>query len=417
MRINNNLHPEELEIEGYEMANSYVDYEAMKVMFLVIMIGVIKQKNIQLISHLWLTLLQVLTLSGKNVNTARPKAIVNVARLKVVLNVVKGNQVNAVKASACWVWKPKTKVINHVSKYNSASTILKKLIDIDAQGRIQAMDGLKASDMEHVPILLTFKKLMEDMMPLEVELQISPPLKLYERPFGCPVTISYHRSLSQVDDKVPDEGFFVGYSINSKAFRVFNSRTRIVEENLHVQFSENTHNIERSIKACDDADAGFKPSGDNEKRVTEEPRKEGGDPINVVSSNTRIELLNDPNMPKLEDIVYSDDYEDVGAEADMNKLHTFYACHPIPTTRIHKDHPVEQIIGDLNSAPQTRIMTKNLEEHGLFNTVQQRTNHKDFQNCLFACLLLQEEPKKVIHTLKDPSWIEAMQDELLQFKL
>ncbi|GJU99279.1 ribonuclease H-like domain-containing protein [Tanacetum coccineum] len=44
-------------------------------------------------------------------------------------------------------------------------------------------------------------------------------------------------------DGKADEGFFVGYSINSKAFRVFNSRTRIVEENLHVQFSENTPNI------------------------------------------------------------------------------------------------------------------------------------------------------------------------------
>ncbi|GJR96539.1 putative ribonuclease H-like domain-containing protein [Tanacetum coccineum] len=62
-------------------------------------------------------------------------------------------------------------------------------------------------------------------------------------------------------------------------------------------------------------------------------------------------------------------------------------------------------------------MTKNLKEHGLFSSVQQRTNHKDFQNCLFACFLSQEEPKKVIHALKDPSWIEAMQDELLQFKL
>ncbi|GKB48751.1 ribonuclease H-like domain-containing protein [Tanacetum coccineum] len=49
------------------------------------------------------------TVSGKNVNTARPKAVVNAARPKAVLNAVKGNQVNAVKASACWVWKQKTK--------------------------------------------------------------------------------------------------------------------------------------------------------------------------------------------------------------------------------------------------------------------------------------------------------------------
>ncbi|GJT53922.1 retrovirus-related pol polyprotein from transposon TNT 1-94 [Tanacetum coccineum] len=53
---------------------------------------------------------RVNTVKDKNVNTARPKAVVNTARPKAVLNVVKGNQVNAVKASACWVWKPKTHI-------------------------------------------------------------------------------------------------------------------------------------------------------------------------------------------------------------------------------------------------------------------------------------------------------------------
>ncbi|GJW02704.1 ribonuclease H-like domain, reverse transcriptase, RNA-dependent DNA polymerase [Tanacetum coccineum] len=139
--------------------------------------------------------------------------------------------------------------------------------------------------------------------------------------------------------------------------------------------------------------------------------------VNVVNPKTSIELPNDPNMCELEDIVYSDDDEDVGAEADMNNLDAFMHVSPILTTRIHIDHPVEQIIGDLHSAPQTRRMTKNLKEHGLFSSVQQRINHKDFQNCLFAFFLSQEEPKKVIHALKDPSWIEAMKDELLQFKL
>ncbi|GJW31391.1 putative ribonuclease H-like domain-containing protein [Tanacetum coccineum] len=71
----------------------------------------------------------------------------------------------------------------------------------------------------------------------------------------------------------------------------------------------------------------------------------------------------DPNMSALEDIVDSDDDEDVGAEANMNNLDAFMPVSTIPITRIHKDHPVEQIIGDLNSAPQTRRMTKNLEEY------------------------------------------------------
>ncbi|GJW16782.1 putative ribonuclease H-like domain-containing protein [Tanacetum coccineum] len=65
----------------------------------------------------------------------------------------------------------------------------------------------------------------------------------FMRTFGCPVTIlNTIDHLGKFDGKA-DEGFFVGYSINSKAFRIFNSRTRIVEENQHVQFSENTPNI------------------------------------------------------------------------------------------------------------------------------------------------------------------------------
>ncbi|GJT43466.1 putative ribonuclease H-like domain-containing protein [Tanacetum coccineum] len=64
-------------------------------------------------------------------------------------------------------------------------------------------------------------------------------------------------------------------------------------------------------------------------------------------------------------------------------------------------------------------MSKINEEHGLISSVQQlrRTNHKDFQNCQFACYLSQIEPKKPIQALKDPRWVEAMHDELLQFKL
>ncbi|GKA04501.1 retrovirus-related pol polyprotein from transposon TNT 1-94 [Tanacetum coccineum] len=69
---------------------------------------------------------RVNTVKDKNVNAARPKVVVNAARPKAVVNAVKGNNVNAVKASACWVWKPKTKVLDHVSKHNSASITLKK---------------------------------------------------------------------------------------------------------------------------------------------------------------------------------------------------------------------------------------------------------------------------------------------------
>ncbi|GJR74739.1 putative ribonuclease H-like domain-containing protein [Tanacetum coccineum] len=48
---------------------------------------------------------------------------------------------------------------------------------------------------------------------------------------------------------------------------------------------------------------------------------------------------------------------------------------------------------------------------------QRRTNHKDFQNCLFACFLSQNEPTKISQALDDESWVEEMQEELLQFKI
>ncbi|GJT94726.1 uncharacterized mitochondrial protein-like protein [Tanacetum coccineum] len=129
-----------------------------------------------------------------------------------------------------------------------------------------------------------------------------------------------------------------------------------------------------------------------------------------------------PNVFSIDDTgIFGNAYddEDVGAEADLNNLETTMNVSPIPTTRIDKDHPKDQIIGDLNLAIQTRRMTKISDEHAMVSYInkQRRTNHKDYQNCLFACFLSQKEPKKVIQALADPSWVEAMQEELLQFKL
>nr|GEX72879.1 hypothetical protein [Tanacetum cinerariifolium] len=72
----------------------------------------------------------------------------------------------------------------------------------------------------------------------------------------------------------------------------------------------------------------------------------------------------DPNMPALEDITYSDDDEDDGVEADFTNLETTITVSPIPTTKVQKDHFMTQIIGDLSSATQTRSMTKMVKDQG-----------------------------------------------------
>nr|GEZ08727.1 ribonuclease H-like domain-containing protein [Tanacetum cinerariifolium] len=111
------------------------------------------------------------------------------------------------------------------------------------------------------------------------------------------------------------------------------------------------------------------------------------------------QLPDDLDMPKLEDITYSDDEDVVGAEADFNNLESSILVSPIPTTRIHKDHPVSQIIGDISSTTQTRSMTRVVKDQGRLSQMF----NDDFHTCMFACFLSQEEPKRVHQALKDPS--------------
>ncbi|GJT13165.1 putative ribonuclease H-like domain-containing protein [Tanacetum coccineum] len=187
----------------------------------------------------------------------------------------------------------------------------------------------------------------------------------------------------------------------------------MMDPNLQVMMERRLMNIQEKSE-CNDQER------EDNVNITNNVNAAGINEVNAVGGKTSIELPFDPNMPALEDdsiFDFSRDDEDDGVVADMNNLDTTIQVSPILTTRIHKDHPLDQVIGDLQSATQTRKMLKNLKEHGFVSTIQQRTNHKDLQNCLFACFLSQEEPKKVIHALKDPSWIEAIQEELLQFKL
>nr|GEU55000.1 hypothetical protein [Tanacetum cinerariifolium] len=207
----------------------------------------------------------------------------------------------------------------------------------------------------------------------------------FMRSFGCPVTI-----LNTIDHlgKFPgkaDEGFFVGYSSNSKAFRVFNSRTRMIEENLHTRFSESTPNVVGSgpdwlfdinaltrtmnyepivAKPKSSDDDGSKPSSDDGRRLMKIQEKK----MNLMIKKRKILLASLTMLILIFD--FSSDDEDDGAVADMNNLDTTIQVSHIPTTIIHKDHPLDQVIGDLQLATQTRKMSKNLEEHRFYNRFQ-----------------------------------------------
>ncbi|GJW69253.1 putative ribonuclease H-like domain-containing protein [Tanacetum coccineum] len=329
------------------------------------------------------------TVKDKNVNTVRPKvvvnavrpkAVVNAARPKAVVNVVKGNNVNAVKASACWVWKPKNKVLDHVFKTQQSNNHPEKIQRVKvircdngtefknkemnqfcerkcikrefSVARTPQQNGVAERKnrtlIEAARTMLADSKLPttfwaeavntacyvqnrvlvtkpHNKTPYELFLGRKPALG-FMRPFGCHVTILNtidHLGKFDCTKSCDDTGKARMESVPSKDYILLPLWT---VNPLFSQISKSSPN------------AGFKPSSDNGNKVDEDSRNS-------------------------EDIVYSYDDEDVGAAANMNNLDTFMPVSPISTTRVHKNHQVEQIIGDLNSARQTRRMTKNLEEH------------------------------------------------------
>nr|GEX69860.1 hypothetical protein [Tanacetum cinerariifolium] len=204
------------------------------------------------------------------------------------------------------------------------------------------------------------------------------------RPFRCPVTILNTKDHLDIFDGKADEGFFVGYSLNSTDFRVFKSKTKIVEENLHIRFSESTPNVVGSRPDwLFDIDAltrtmNYEPivagkgseCKDQEKQdnvnSTNTVNAASTNRVNAIGKNISIELPFDSDMPTLEYIGtfdFSNEDEDNDAVADMNNLETTIQVSPTPTTRIHKDHPLDKVIRDLHSATKTRNMLKNSEEH------------------------------------------------------
>nr|GEU66282.1 hypothetical protein [Tanacetum cinerariifolium] len=114
----------------------------------------------------------------------------------------------------------------------------------------------------------------------------------------------------------------------------------------------------------------------------------------------------------------SNRFEDTfGMEANLSNMETNIPVSPTPTFRIHKDHPKSQIIGPIDTSVHTRHKSKEMEEQSFIASIHQKTNLDLLQFYLFSCFLSQEEPKKIFDALKDPSWVEAMQEELLQVKI
>ncbi|GJW11250.1 hypothetical protein Tco_1577077 [Tanacetum coccineum] len=355
------------------------------------------------------------------------------------------------------------------------------------------------------------------------------------RPFGCHVMILNTLDHLGKFDAKGDEGFFVGYSLNSKAFRVYNKRTKHIEENLHINFleskvidkaggpnwlfdiesltksmnyipvvgagtsSSNISGTKEDVKQAEKGsplrfialpnwfheaqmittnDAAKKRGGiliDSPQKEQEEvhtnkyipeqvehevheevpessgimfPTASSKESSNLPSNPTvetaiptvsthvptdsenifTIDPSEPPSTPTVESTVPTNRVEDFfgdsthatrlnEVEADLSNMETTFQVSPTPTLRIHKDHPKNQIIGPVDTLIFTRHKSKNVDEQSLLAIIHQKIDPDLLQLCLFSAFLSQEEPKKIFEALKDSSWVEAMQEELLQFQI
>nr|GFB37620.1 retrovirus-related Pol polyprotein from transposon TNT 1-94 [Tanacetum cinerariifolium] len=211
---------------------------------------------------------------------------------------------------------------------------------------------------------------------------------------------SYSNNLGKFEAK-GDEGYFIGYSISSKAFRVFNKRTGRVEENLHVEFLENKaidkgaglnwlFDIDSLTKSMnyvpvdvDDCGTDVPESNGNsnptatstnpltdqlETLTVETPIPTISSPVPTAclndslkpSSDARLiskRVANQVETPSLDNILrLKNRFEDIlgvttnsvdsdGVEADVRNMETTITASPTLTLRIHKDYPKSQIIG------------------------------------------------------------------------
>ncbi|GJZ09118.1 putative ribonuclease H-like domain-containing protein [Tanacetum coccineum] len=439
--------------------------------------------------------LTAITIKGKGwpkaVNTARP----NLA----VVNAVRANQVNVVKASAGWVWIP--------TKLNSASITLKRHNYVDARGRsklvmawvpkrnqfpyfyvqghpqkedqgyvdsgcsrhmtgnmsylsdFKEFDGgyvtfmcdkknsvlftdtgcfvlspnFKLADESRVLLKVPRKNNMysvnmKNIIPKESltflvakfknrvmcefceKKGIKKEFSVARTPQQNGVAKRRNRTLIEASNHVSDlskfdgksdEGFFVGYSLNSKAFRVYNIKTRKVEENLHIRFLEDKPIIAGDgLKWLFDIDVLTKSmhyvpvvAGTNSNNFVGTEESIGAGHSNKEIGSSKDYIL----MPLWKD----------GSLFDSSSKNASND-EPQPPSDVGKkdDEGVckESGIADqkgLKTVLKTRRMTKTTNEQGFISSVYGGKTHEDLHTCLFACFLSQVEPKKKVWTLVD----------------
>lgn len=182
----------------------------------------------------------------------------------------------------------------------------------------------------------------------------------YFRVFGCKCFILNTKDNLGKFDAKSDVGIFIGYSTHSKAYRIYNKRTNVVEESIHVAFDETNSTTSKSI---DDDDVGL---GDELQK------------LDIGESSNASSQIPKEDPPK----------EEVNESQGINSN--------LPREwKLNSAHPIDQILGDHSRGVTTRKSLRNL--------------------CNFNAFISQIEPKNFKEAEFDESWLLAMQEEINQF--
>ncbi|GJZ53889.1 retrovirus-related pol polyprotein from transposon TNT 1-94 [Tanacetum coccineum] len=179
--------------------------------------------------------------------------------------------------------------------------------------------------------------------------------------FGCPVYIHNHKDHLRKFDEKADDGYLLGYSLVTKAFRT----DEIFNDNMS---EHSNHNNNEQI-------------------------------IDNLLNTKDIQISEHVSSSKVEDTSLQDTTSIINPPLPISSVVT-----PAPQDRWSQDKNIElvNIIGNPRAGMLTRAMAKQLSAASA-------------HECLFVDFLSEEEPKKVSEALKHPGWVDAMQDELNQF--
>nr|GEU61720.1 hypothetical protein [Tanacetum cinerariifolium] len=232
-----------------------------------------------------------------------------------------------------------------------------------------------------------------------------------------------------------DECIFVGYSNQSKAYRVFNKRTRVIMESIHVNFDElpqmasdqnssdpapecqtmtlDQNSSDPAPECCSSAVSATDALNQRQQYVTSltnhttpaptfqiptlTPTVISSENINKAETYAKNDQVADDEFINIFSTPVQDQGETSSRQVDSSNMHTFYQRFPSEHCWT-KDHPLEQVIGNPSQSVRTR-----------------RQLESDAAMCMFALTMSRTEPKNITEAMADSAWIESMQEELHQF--